>query len=180
MESRAKNIARFLFIVSAAVAVFALAPALLLASSTDGTVDSSSRYAWSENGGWIDFGASGGNVHVTDAELTGYAWSENAGWISLNCSNDSSCATADYKVSNDVEGNLSGYAWTENAGWIDFDPAGGGITIDSSGDFAGYAWGEDIGWVVFNCSTTSSCGTVSYKVSTDWRPRGARPQCNNA
>lgn len=180
METRALNSTGFLFAALVLTAAFALTPGLSFASSTDGTIDSSARYTWSENGGWIDFGASGGNVHVTDAELTGYAWSESAGWISLNCSNDSSCATADYKVSNDGEGNLSGYAWTENAGWIDFDPAGGGITIDSSGDLAGYAWGEDIGWVVFNCSTTSTCGTVSYKVSTDWRPRGARPQCNNA
>src|SRR3989338_7108345 len=176
IKTQTQNIARFLFVVSSAVAAFALVPALSLASSTDGTIDSSYRYAWSENGGWVDFGASGGNVHVTDAELTGYGWSESAGWISLNCSNDSSCATADYKVSNDGEGTLSGYAWTENAGCIDFDPAGGGITIDSSGDFSGYAWGEDIGWVVFNCSTTNTCGTVSYKVSTDSRPSPSRAQ----
>ncbi|MFH1255471.1 MAG: hypothetical protein V1667_03315, partial [bacterium] len=67
-----------------------------LASSTDGTIDAFNKYAWSENAGWIDFGLSQGNIHVTDSALTGYVYGENIGWISLNCLNDSSCATANY------------------------------------------------------------------------------------
>lgn len=130
--------------------------------------------------GWIDFGASEGAITITDLALSGYAWSETTGWISLNCSNTSSCGTVDYKVSNNGEGTLSGYAYGENIGWVQFAPTGGGVTIDSSGDFSGYAWGENTGWIVFNCSTTSSCGTVSYKVNTDWRPASARPACNNS
>jgi len=133
-----------------------------------GTVDSTDRYAWTENSGWLDFGTSQGDVAVSDTELTGYAWGENIGWASLNCSNTSSCATVDYKVANDGEGNLSGYAWGENIGWINFAPTGGGVTINSSGEFSGYAWGENIGWLVFNCATTDSCGTVDYGVKTDW------------
>ena len=124
--------------------------------------------------GWIDFGTSQGNVHVTDSELTGYAWGETAGWISLNCSNTSSCGTVYYRVGNNGEGVLSGYAWSENAGWIQFNPAGGGVTIDSGGNFAGEAWGETIGWIVFNCLTTNDCATVSYRVVTDWRPSSNR------
>ena len=147
---------------------------LARASSSDGTIDATNRYAWTENVGWIDLGSSDGNVHVTDDGLTGYAWSELAGWISLDCSNTGSCGTVDFGVDNDAEGTLTGYAWSENAGWIDFDPAGGGVSIDSDGDFAGYAWGENIGWIVFNCATTSTCGTVDYKVSTDWRPLSVR------
>ena len=153
---------------------------LACASSTDGTIDLTYKYAWTENGGWLNFGTSEGNVHISDSALTGYAYGENIGWVSLNCSNDDSCGTADYKVSNDGEGNLSGYAWNENAGWIDFDPPNGGVSINSSGDFSGYAYGENIGWIVFNCATTNSCSTVDYKVKTDYRPRSARPECNNA
>lgn len=151
-------------------------PSPVFASTTDGTIDSTDQYAWSENIGWINFGTTEteGDVHITDSALTGYAYGENIGWISLNCSNDDSCATIDYGISNDGEGNLSGYAWSENTGWIDFDPTGGGVTIDSDGDFAGYAYGENIGWLVFNCATTDSCNTVDYKVSTDWRPQSAR------
>lgn len=140
------------------------------ASTTDGTIDSVNRYAWAENVGWLDFGSTEGNVHVTDVSLTGYAWGENIGWISLNCSNTSSCGAVNYAVLNDGAGNLSGYAWGENVGWINFNPAGYGVSIDNNGDFSGYAWGENVGWISFNCTNTSSCGTVSYKVSTDYRP----------
>jgi hypothetical protein len=136
------------------------------AFASDKTIDSTYKYAWGENVGWINFGTSEGNVHVTDSALTGYAWGENVGWISLNCSNDSSCGTVDYKVSNDGEGNLSGYAWSENTGWINFNPTYGGVSINSSDEFVGYAWGENIGWISFNCANTSSCGTVDFKVKT--------------
>lgn len=144
------------------------------ASSVDGTIDATAKYAWSENVGWINFGTSEGNVHVTDTGLTGYAWGENVGWISMNCSNGNSCGTVDYKVSNDGAGTLSGYAWSENTGWISFNPTGGGVTIGSTGAFSGYAWGENIGWIVFNCATTNSCGTVDYRVQTDWLPSSVR------
>lgn len=150
------------------------------ATATDGTIDATNRYAWSENAGWIDFGATEGDVHVTDSALSGYAWSELSGWISLNCSNTSSCATVDYKVTNDGEGTLGGYAWSENTGWIDFDPANGGVTISSSGVFSGYAWGENTGWIVFNCGDESSCATVDYTLSTDWRPSSGRASSSSS
>jgi len=140
----------------------------VLAAST-GIISSTNRYAWSENAGWIDFGTSEGNVIVSDTALTGYAWGENVGWISLNCSNTDSCATVDYSVTNDGEGVLGGHAWSENFGWILFAPDNGGVTINSSGIFSGWAWGENVGWITFNCSDTSSCATVDYKVSTGWR-----------
>jgi|WetSurMetagenome_2_1015567.scaffolds.fasta_scaffold01475_3 hypothetical protein len=147
------------------------------ASATDGTIDAVNRYAWTENIGWLDFGTTAGNVHVTDSALTGYAWGENVGWISLNCSNDNSCLTnINYKVSNNSSGVLSGYAWSENVGWINFNPTNGGVTINSSGEFKGYAWGENVGWIVFDCTTNNSCaanGGVDYKVKTDWRPSSA-------
>ncbi|OHA18249.1 MAG: hypothetical protein A2664_02170 [Candidatus Taylorbacteria bacterium RIFCSPHIGHO2_01_FULL_46_22b] len=167
-----------LFIVIGLFSV--LEPSIARASSTSGTIDSTNRYAWTENAGWLDFGGSLGAVTITDSALTGYAFGENIGWVSLNCSNDNSCATVDYKVSNDGNGTLSGYAYGENVGWIRFDPANGGVSINSSGEFTGYAYGENVGWIVFNCSTTSSCGTVDYKVSTDYRPQNSRPACNNS
>jgi hypothetical protein len=151
-----------------ALAVFA-APGMALA----GAIDAASRWVWTENAGWLDFGQSQGNVAVGDFALTGYAWGENIGWVSLNCLNTDSCAAVDYKVANDGEGNLSGYAWGENIGWINFAPTGGGVSINSSGDFSGYAWGPKIGWLVFNCATTDSCASVDYKVKTVWRARSA-------
>ena len=135
------------------------------ASTTDGTIDSTNKWAWSENAGWIDFGTSGGTVHVTDSALTGYAYGENIGWISLNCSNTSSCTDNSYAVANNGEGTLSGYAWSENAGWINFAPAAGGVTISSSGVFSGYAYSENLGWIVF---------ATDHAATTDWRLASTR------
>lgn len=145
------------------------------ASSTDGTIDSTNRYAYMEAGSWVDLGSTQGNVHVTDSALSGYAWSSEFGWISLNCSNTSSCSSGvDYKVANDNEGVLSGYSWSETAGWIDWKPTNGGVTINSSGIFSGRAWGDQVGWITFNCSADSSCGSVDYTITTDWRPLSSR------
>ena len=130
------------------------------ASSTDGMIDSTYKYAWSENTGWVNFGTSNGNVHVTDSGLSGYALSENVGWIYLGDI-----------TNNNGGGTLSGYAWSENAGWIKFNPTSGGVIINSSGEFTGSALGENIGWIIFG---------GDYKVKTDWRPRSARPACNNS
>jgi hypothetical protein len=125
----------------------------VFASNTNGTIDPIYKYAWSENTGWINFGTTNGDVHVTDSGLSGYALGENIGWINLD------------NIVNDGEGNLSGYAWGENAGWIKFNPTNGGVTINSSGEFTGYALGENIGWIIFG---------GDYKVKTDWRPASAR------
>jgi len=128
---------------------------LAFASSTNGTIDSTYKYAWSENIGWINFGTTNGNLHITDPILTGYAWSDNYGWINLN--------PATSGVKNDGEGNLSGYAWGENLGWINFS----GVTINSSGVFGGSASGGNSGQISFNCANCT--------VKTDWRPASARP-----
>lgn len=154
-----------------ALAVFLFSFAAYKIIATENTnIDSVSKYAWSENGGWLNFRSDGTLVEVEDDKLTGYVWSENLGWISLNCENDSSCATVDYGVANDGNGNLSGYAWGENIGWVNFAPSNGGVSVDSDGIFSGTAWGENIGWVVFNCSDLDACGTSSFKVKTDWTP----------
>ncbi len=60
-------------------------------------------------------------ARASSVELMGYAWSENLGWISMNCANDSSCGSSDYKVTLDtVTNNLTGYAWNDKIGWIQF------------------------------------------------------------
>ena len=137
-------------LVSLALAFALIAPSLALASTTSGTIDSTNRYAWAENVGWIDFGSSAGAVTVTDSGLSGYAYGENTGWILLS------------GVSNDGNGTLSGYGWGENVGFIDFSH----VTIDSSGTFQGYAYGDNIGNIIMN-------GT-NILVTTDWRPASAR------
>ena len=114
------------------------------------------QYSWSENAGWLNFEASGGDgVQVGSDRLAGYVWGENIGWISLSCENTESCASVDYGVVNDGAGNLSGFAWGENVGWINFNPVVSdeptdyGVKIDGDGKFSGWAWGENIGWINF-------------------------------
>ncbi|HEY9584943.1 MAG TPA: carboxypeptidase-like regulatory domain-containing protein [Candidatus Paceibacterota bacterium] len=158
------------FIISALFLLYE--PSFALASSTNGTIDGTNRYAWSENSGWLDFGDADGDIHITDSALTGYIWMENAGWASLNCSNGpNTCGAVNFKVANDGEGALSGYAWGENSGWIDFAPTGGGVAISSSGVFSGYAWSENLGWINF---------TTANPVTTDWRPLSVRNVANAA
>lgn len=150
----------------AATAIFSLP---VFASSTDGTIDTTLKYAWGENIGWINFGCDNCNVHITDTGITGYAWSENYGWINLNPSTSG--------VKNNSQGTLSGYGWGENLGWINFS----GVTINSIGELTGYATiNIDDSQISFNCSNDNSCGPSNFKVKSDWRPRNVRPACNNS
>jgi hypothetical protein len=160
-----KSLGKYSRLISIFVVVILFSSQSLFASTSDGTVDSINKWAWSENAGWIDFSATSSNVHITDTALTGYVYAENIGWISLNCSNTSSCATNAYAVANNGEGVLSGYAWGENTGWVHFAPASGGVIINSSGVFTGTAYSENIGWIVFN---------TDHPVTTDWRPTSSR------
>ncbi len=119
-----KGIKLIIFIL---VTVLILPIGFVLASTTNGKVDSTYKYAWSENIGWINFGCANCSVSITNSVITGYAWSNSYGWINLNPSSSG--------VVNNSDGVLSGQAWGNNTGWIDFS----GVTIDSSGYFNGYA-----------------------------------------
>lgn len=144
---------------------FTIFPIVAIASTTNGTIDSTYKYAWVENAGWINFGCENCNVQIADvsgstsANLTGYAWTQNYGWINLN--------PAQGGVKSDSNGNLSGKAWGEYSGWVDFS----GVSIDSNGQFQGATQSNDIiGKINFNFS--NDC--PGCKVITDWRPSSAR------
>lgn len=124
------------------------------ASSTNGTIDATLKYAWSNNVGWINFATTHGNVHVTDSELTGYIWDSLNGSVNL--------APSHSGVTNNGEGTLGGQAWSTGLGWINFS----GVTIDSNGRFHGQATGHGIGILTFDCT--------HCEVVTDWRPVSAR------
>jgi hypothetical protein len=133
-------------------------PIIVLASTTDGTIDSVYKYSWGENIGWLNFGTNTGDVYnevrITDTILTGYVWSPNYGWINL--------APIKSGVKNNSEGTLSGYAWGENLGWINFT----GVAINASGEFTGTSTGVISGDISFNCA--------NCKIKTDWRPLSVR------
>lgn len=148
MDLFIKHLKTFVFF---AMAVIAILPTAVLASPSDGTV---SGYAWSAQVGWINFGTTNGNVHITDSAMTGYAWNENAGWLNLSPTNSG--------AQNNGSGTLSGYGWLEGMGWINFS----GVTVSSAGVFSGTATGDNSVSISFGCS---NCNVV-----TDWRPASLR------
>ena len=133
--------------------IFFVKPAV--ASTTDGTITSPDKYAWSSKAGWVNFAPTSGNLHITDNTLTGYIWNEQYGWINMNPANGG--------VLNTSAGVLSGNAWGEKLGWINF----AGVTINSVGTFTGTATGTNVGTLNFDCTNCS--------VKTDWRPAASRP-----
>ncbi len=60
-----------IMLVVTLLSTFPFSSKVVFASETDGTIDAINKYAWSENSGWINFGETGGDVHVTDSALTG-------------------------------------------------------------------------------------------------------------
>ncbi|MBK1644078.1 hypothetical protein CKO25_05310 [Thiocapsa imhoffii] len=141
-------------------AITALTAALLATLSVPlvaAEIATSAQFAWSENAGWLNLKATGGDAQIYSDHLEGYAWHENLGWIRLGTHTGggphtygNSTAT-NYGVNRDsLTGALSGYAWSENAGWINFGPTDGGVTAKvETGDLDGYAWSENVGWVRF-------------------------------
>lgn len=133
---------------------FFLFPFVSFASSTVGTIGSSTNAAWSNNIGWVNFAPANGGLVITDTAVTGSAWSPNYGWINFTPTNGG--------VENDGQGDLSGTAWGDNTGWISFS----GVSIDTNGIFHGQATGTIVGTLTFDCSQCD--------VATDWRPASIR------
>jgi len=148
-----------------------------------GNIDSTDKWAWGTNIGWINFRPADGGVTVFEDHLEGYAWGENVGWIRLGSYEGGGAHTyantsaTNYGVNRDASGNLSGFAWGTNIGWINFNPTDGGVTIDPiTGSFEGDAWAENVGWirfkntdptVAFNVVATSVIAVTSGDVSGD-------------
>jgi len=157
--------------------IFALALACLAGSCAwafaQGNIDTSNKYAWAENAGWVNFAPTNGGVTVVlpgNGFLSGYAWAENIGWIRMGNTNGQpyqNTAATNWGV-NIVAGRpraLDGYAWSENCGWIHFDATNSQATINlSDGRFDGYAWAENVGWIHFRSASPS------YGVQTTARP----------
>ena len=141
-----------------------------LVRAATGNIDATDKWAWSTNGGWINFNPTHSGVTVYDDHLEGYAWGENIGWIRMGAHTGGSPHTYlnttqdNYGVNND-SGVLSGYAWGTNVGWINFNPSHSQVTIDpATGVFDGYAWSENGGWIHFRDG-----GPTPYGVVTSWR-----------
>ena len=135
--------------------------------ASEGNIDDTYKYAWSENAGWVNFRPAHGGVSVYASHLTGHAWGENIGWIKLGNEEGGpyfNSNAQNWGVNHNGFGNLSGYAWSETAGWISFNTNDSQVTIDSEGGFEGYAWSENVGWIHFKDQNPG------YQVRTNFNP----------
>ena len=129
----------------------ALFPALRAAT----TIDSTNRYAWGGNVGWINGMANTNNGAVIgDYVCSGYLYSGNVGWINLGGGSPTNgiyyqnLSTNDFGVNQDGQGDLTGYAWGANIGWIQFEQTYGKPKVNLlTGDLSGYAWSANCGWI---------------------------------
>jgi len=160
--------------------IIMLSSLLTLDALASSNIDTTDKYAWSENSGWMNFNDHNSGVMVYDDHLEGDAWAENIGWIRLGSNAVGSnvgggtpyyanTSRRNYGVNHDGDGNLSGYAWSENAGWINFNPSHNQVTINTrSGVFDGYAWSENVGWIHFQ--NTNPTYNVSWSNFQDASP----------
>ena len=142
------------------------------AFASEGNIDSTDKYSWSENAGWQNWRPADSGGYVNKNYLEGYVWCENVGWVKLGTGSGGVSGTplqyantnaTNYGVNNDGSGNLSGYGWSENAGWINFNSAHSQVTINTStGEFDGYGWSENLGWIHFKNVVPA------YNVKTNW------------
>ncbi len=137
--------------------------ALAAPAFAQSNIDSTNKFAWSENCGWTnwrDANATAQGVLVNPAHLQGFVWGENVGWINTGGGGAPYANTnnTNFGVNIAVGGFLNGFAWGENIGWINFNtqPQVGaqGARYDAmAGRFRGYAWGENIGWINLDDAT---------------------------
>lgn len=141
----------FVRVLCTLVAALSIGVFVAYASETNGTIvtGGNNGYAWSDQAGWVNFGATNSTIQITDSSITGYAWNSNYGWINMAPTNGGITVAAN--------GALAGYAWGSSLGWINFS----GVSISSSGTFTGTASGTIIGTLTFDCANCS--------VMTDYR-----------
>jgi len=197
MFLRNKN--SYLFI--GAVAIIFLAGILFFDHEKNNTPDAQAAatenvmgFAWSENIGWISFnslgcdtnnngfidiGACGGNDNATtpsisygvnlnaDKTLSGYAWSSNIGWISFNTIDVAGCPSLPCQPSlsgSDFSGWARALAFGGGwDGWISLrnNVIPYGVALSGT-DFEGFAWSDMvIGWISFNSKNCDPLGAGS-------------------
>jgi hypothetical protein len=146
-------------------------------------VDSTSKFCWTENVGWLNWRDAGNPAATQDVFLdsageymSGFIWGENVGWINVGNGAGPYANTngTNFGVNwNSATKELSGFAWGENIGWINF--SGGAMATPAqpakfdaeNGRFIGYAWGENIGWINLDVADDGNGKFVRADVGCD-------------
>ena len=139
------------------------------------TIDTTNRYAYSANAGWLDARADGTNGAVIGEYVcSGYVYGANIGWISLGGGSPtngiyySNSSANDWGVNNVGGGQLRGYAYGANIGWLNFETNGSPAFNRLNGQMSGYVWSANIGWVsLSNASAFVQTDTIAPGADTD-------------
>jgi hypothetical protein len=133
--------------------------ALVTTAPAQTTINSTSKYTYGANTGWLNWCPSAPDgVVVGEAFLTGQIYAANFGWISVGDGTPAdghtyaNTSAADIGVNHNGTGTLSGYAYGANIGWVNFgwaaanDPNRPHFDL-LTGQFTGYAYSANTGWI---------------------------------
>jgi len=131
-------------------------------AAADTTINSTDKFAYGANIGWINAEADETNgLSVAENTLSGYAYGANVGWINFGSSSPANGHThqnnsaTDFGVNVNYAGQLTGKAYGANIGWITFEQTFGQPQLNlSTGEFSGYAYGANVGWINLASLTT--------------------------
>ncbi len=139
--------------------------------SAQSTINSTNRYAYAANLGWVDArGDTTNGVVVGEYVCSGYAYGANVGWINFgsgaatNRVYYSNTSATDFGINQDGTGRLRGYAYGANIGWINFEDTGNPVVNLTNGQLSGYAYSANCGWI--------NLGQFTQAVVTDIIRRG--------
>src|SRR5438105_12155414 len=111
------------------------------------TINSTNRYAYGPNIGWVDWrGDTNNGAVIGEYVCSGYIYAANVGWINLgsgaptNGIQYQNLAASDFGVNQDGWGNLRGYAYGANIGWINFENTGAPKVDLGNGQMTGYIY----------------------------------------
>lgn len=157
---------------------FTLAVALSVAAGADGasTINSTSKYSYGANIGWINWqGDTANGAVIGDYVCSGYIYSANVGWINLgsgaptNGIRYQNLSANDFGVNHDGAGNLRGYAYGANIGWINFETNGNAKVNLKTGVLSGSVYSANCGWIsLSNAFAFVQTDSIREGVDTDF------------
>ncbi|MGA3284674.1 MAG: thrombospondin type 3 repeat-containing protein [Verrucomicrobiota bacterium] len=132
-----------------------LALSLVATAHAASTINTTNRYAYGANIGWMDWRGDNGTNGAVIGEYvcSGYLYAANVGWINLGSGVPAdgiqyqNTSATDFGVNQDGLGNLRGYAYGANVGWINFEDTGAPRVDLMTGNLSGHAYSANCGWI---------------------------------
>jgi Bacterial TSP3 repeat len=160
-------------VLFALLSALSLPPSALLQAAT--TINSSNKYAYGANLGWLNAYADGANGAVIGEYVcSGYIYAANVGWIHLGAGAPANQiqyqnnSGTDYGVNREGLGNLRGYAYGANIGWVNFENTGAPKVDLATGKFSGSVWSANCGWIsLSNAFAFVQTDTIAPGADTD-------------